>query len=245
MGDRCSVNIRVHKDDIEKDGWKTFLEEEGPPESEDGPGWWAASECNYALFEERSDLAASGVRFYGFHSEGGEYPACLFASDGERCDDRAVTHELIGVAYDGDPLQILAHDVDGANDFLRRYHAAMRAVDESWGERRTEPATATNSAKTAEEPKAKHTPGPWTVDRSMVGELEPWDARNNHLLRSESRLPLEEREANGWLIATAPDQHAALLVIARTPHIRSYLEEHDPKALQQVDAAIAKAQGRS
>jgi hypothetical protein len=38
---------------------------------------------------------------------------------------------------------------------------------------------------------------------------------------------------------------AALQVITRTPHIRAYLTEHDPKALQQADKAIHAATGET
>lgn len=55
-----------------------------------------------------------------------------------------------------------------------------------------------------------HTPGPWIVDRSMCGELEPFDAKNRHLLNSNGPLPLRQREANARLIAAAPELLDAL-----------------------------------
>ncbi|SRR5579871_1129463 len=59
---------------------------------------------------------------------------------------------------------------------------------------------------------AKHTPGPWHVSRSMRGELEPWNAHGIHLLSCEAAkaLSLKERQANGSLIAAAPDMYRAL-----------------------------------
>ena len=55
-----------------------------------------------------------------------------------------------------------------------------------------------------------HTPGPWIVDRSMCGELEPFDKHGRHLLNSAGPLPLKRREANACLIAAAPDLLACL-----------------------------------
>lgn len=59
----------------------------------------------------------------------------------------------------------------------------------------------------------KHTPGPWTVARSVLGELEPFGPDGRHLLSCEVACsrPLKEREANGALIAASPDLLEALL----------------------------------
>lgn len=61
--------------------------------------------------------------------------------------------------------------------------------------------------------KTKHTPGPWIVQRSILGELEPFGPDGRHLLSCEvaDALPLKEREANGALMAAAPDLLQALL----------------------------------
>lgn len=61
--------------------------------------------------------------------------------------------------------------------------------------------------------KTKHTPGPWTVQRSIRGGLEPFGPDGRHLLSCEvaDAIPLEEREANGGLISASPDLLQALL----------------------------------
>lgn len=98
----------------------------------------------------------------------------------------------------------------------------------------------------------KHTPGPWEVVRSWRGELEPFDAKNDHhLLSSESPLPLEEREANAHLIAAAPELLEALeaLMAAYESYARDqeyegnrWQPEYDEN-YQQAKKAVAKAKG--
>ncbi len=94
--------------------------------------------------------------------------------------------------------------------------------------------------------KTKHTPGPWTVQRSMAGELEPFGPDGRHLLSCEiaDALPLKEREANGALMAAAPDLLRALLGCMKQ------IEAFDPGGcrkslpgggrLAEAQAAIAK-----
>lgn len=55
--------------------------------------------------------------------------------------------------------------------------------------------------------KRRRTIGPWAVTRSQHGELEPYGPDGIHLLSSDvaGARPLAEREANGLLIAAAPD----------------------------------------
>ncbi len=74
----------------------------------------------------------------------------------------------------------------------------------------------------------QHTPGPWTVDRSVNGELEPFDSKDRHLLNSHSELPLAEREANARLIAAAPDLLDALQRIANTQYRMNKAGKVDP-----------------
>lgn len=102
----------------------------------------------------------------------------------------------------------------------------------------------------------KHTPGPWThcaptsdtanTDHLVLG-------RNDHLVAGViDDAPPDEVEANARLIAAAPDMLAALKATAG--NIRSLgpagALSHVPFAPYQewlavVDAAIAKAEGRS
>lgn len=41
-------------------------------------------EMNYAAYDELKKLAAQGIPFHGWHNVGGDYPAMVFASDGEK-----------------------------------------------------------------------------------------------------------------------------------------------------------------
>ena len=112
----------------------------------------------------------------------------------------------------------------------------------------------------------KHTPGPWTAQRSgrnerMLGKKN-WNPDDPHQCAlavyarskvctladeygtdAEERAMRAEQEANAHLIAAAPDLLAAL---------REYLERHEascePSGLpeyEQARAAIAKAEGRN
>jgi len=55
--------------------------------------------------------------------------------------------------------------------------------------------------------KQRRTIGPWSVERSTLGDLEPYGPDGIHLLSSDvaGARPLGEREANGLLIAGAPE----------------------------------------
>lgn len=97
----------------------------------------------------------------------------------------------------------------------------------------------------------KHTPGPWTRDEhfpiyvwgpnhAMVADLPHRDedaylARMRGVGRGATR---EEQEANCSLIAAAPD----LLEAAKVA--RAYIEGEGLAFLPELDAAIAKAEGR-
>jgi hypothetical protein len=70
-----------------------------------------------------------------------------------------------------------------------------------------------------------HTPGPWTVERDGCGQLAPFHGvTGEHLLNDGNPAPLEEREANGRLIAAAPDMLALLKRVLACPMAASWLE---------------------
>lgn len=92
----------------------------------------------------------------------------------------------------------------------------------------------------------QHTPGPWTVSNReitgpqdsgvIVARLPEWGI----LADNPDPAP-----ANARLIAAAPELLAALKVMTLTPGILAHLEAHDPMALKQARAAIAKVTGET
>jgi hypothetical protein len=101
-----------------------------------------------------------------------------------------------------------------------------------------------------------YTQKPWVVERSVLGELEPFTNDGVHLLSSEGEhpLPLEEREANGRLIKAAPRHDARLrattaflrrLVSAHPEEIANYLAlgaEHFEENIVALEAVEADAE---
>ena len=71
MGDRCSVTVTIHKDDLSK-----FIEIVGKASGEFEVGAHAGldyDEANYALADELDDAAKAGLRFLAYHGNGDEY----------------------------------------------------------------------------------------------------------------------------------------------------------------------------
>jgi len=82
MGDRCHLTMTIHAADLAK------AIEQNPnvrdlDEFELDRIEYEMEEVNYAATEGRETLAGAGVRFYGSHSSGGEYPGFDFYSDGK------------------------------------------------------------------------------------------------------------------------------------------------------------------
>jgi hypothetical protein len=75
-----------------------------------------------------------------------------------------------------------------------------------------------------------HTPGPWWLSQAEDGYAVGQGDRE--LLRVKNR-------DDAYLIAAAHKMLNALLVIALDRNISEYLRGHDPKALEQVEAAVA------
>lgn len=105
-----------------------------------------------------------------------------------------------------------------------------------------------------------HTPGPWETISSPVltdtHPTRPWrtyvSSKNGSVAASNGGT-IEEAEANGVLIATAPDLLAALEAAYdslcdmrdRAPDLGITLGDDDLKAIAQARAAIAKARGEA
>lgn len=80
----------------------------------------------------------------------------------------------------------------------------------------------------------KHTPGPWLIE--VNGFIIAPDGFS--VADCDRGRDVNEADANARLIAAAPDMLMAL------KNIRKYIEycDHEP-ALDEIDAAIAKAEG--
>ena len=84
----------------------------------------------------------------------------------------------------------------------------------------------------------KHTPGPWTYDRSGYS-LYVNSGRELVTALSMDGKRLETSEANARLIAAAPDLLDALLMVLDDPNAL----DGRPRTYEYVRAAIAKATG--
>jgi hypothetical protein len=94
---------------------------------------------------------------------------------------------------------------------------------------------------------AAHTPGPWTANRDLktsinagekhIAMVNFWKSPND-----ASSVYGDEHEANGRLIASAPDLLAALKVMSA--HYSGSLD-YQPPYVAMGRAAIAKAEGAS
>lgn len=106
--------------------WELGFEEEH--EEEEGVIYASESEVNYGLFEERENLAKTGVPFYGYHSAGGNsyWPHAFAAHDGQSYEWPAND--------EGDPVVTLTPDglplaqVEKALVYLEHRKEAERQV---------------------------------------------------------------------------------------------------------------------
>ena len=98
-----------------------------------------------------------------------------------------------------------------------------------------------------------HTKGPWKFiegdrERRAMSDIvrdDQEDFRIGYVLCEWSSNPARQEDiANGRLIAAAPELLNALLVLTLDPRIANWLDNNDPKALEQANAAIAKANGK-
>jgi len=82
---------------------------------------------------------------------------------------------------------------------------------------------------------SKHTPGPWEMSYGWGTSVT---TSTGSKIRQTTDRPLEERQANARLIASAPDLLEALRLILEEPGYE-LLDTHKAYALE----AIAKAEG--
>ena len=89
---------------------------------------------------------------------------------------------------------------------------------------------------------SKHTPGPWQTSIDGERVLDNTESFVANCKPTDSAFPMNK--ANARLIAAAPELLAALKVLTLDAAVKSWLEAHDPKAIEQARAAIARAEGR-
>ncbi len=103
---------------------------------------------------------------------------------------------------------------------------------------------------------AKHTPGPWALDRSGVKVLDPRE-KSEYVLANVHGASIRELEANARLIAAAPDLLEALEALVGENRPLTSLCIHDGEdafgrvkgtwsveAQRKAVAALAKAKGQ-
>jgi hypothetical protein len=128
MGDRCYWKATAHPDDAAK-----LAELLGVgPELESEPPWELAdNEANYGHYDAMEQAAEDhGLRFYGWHSEGGEYTAIEFcAGGGDFYYIEANVHgPVVRVNEDGIPGE---HDLELARDYSAAYKRIKAEIHEA------------------------------------------------------------------------------------------------------------------
>jgi hypothetical protein len=102
-----------------------MAEEFGEGETTGGVVEFDVDECNYAAWDQRSEWAAKGAVFEGYHSKGGGYPGTYFAAVG------GVMCEV--VTANGDPVVLFDVETGEAMPYslvlARNYTKAWKEAD--------------------------------------------------------------------------------------------------------------------
>ena len=137
MGDRTWLEVIVHPDDIEHDGWQEWLRHMGETSGErfeDLPNAWDCEEINYGGYSDLENLAATGVRFVGCHGQGYDYSAQVFFADGQ---DKTVhysppdtwdTYRMVVKCANSECLDIDVKDLDQQFNLIQRYQALNEEI---------------------------------------------------------------------------------------------------------------------
>ncbi len=135
MGDRCFLEMTIHKEDLPKFAASVWSDAKGE--------WWddlyetdfpglvnvSVNEANYGWLEERQQAAKAGIAFMGTHGEGGCYGSFAFAAVDGEMDEAPLSHDgdlIIAVDENLEP-------VDGGDETIRVYVKRLRAVERFFG----------------------------------------------------------------------------------------------------------------
>lgn len=131
MGDRCSLWIVCKIADREKVCQQLIGTDD--PNTEDWPyydrqdlTYLSFDEINYGGQDDREALAKAGLVFVGYQEEGGDYPACEFASDGTTHDYQDTLQGSVVLPVNALTLEIDPEDLAEA----RRYCEVRRRACE-------------------------------------------------------------------------------------------------------------------
>lgn len=83
-----------------------------------------------------------------------------------------------------------------------------------------------------------HSPAPWNAERDANGELTCWNEDGDHLLHSDSTVPLKIRRANAQLMIASPLTYGALVCALADIEALGHV---GPKTIQQMKDAVAEA----
>ena len=128
MGDRCYLVLMCRAEDAEK-----IAEHLGG--SVDDETSVVVEEANYALFDEREELADQGYAFYGNHSTGSDYGHHVFAaSEGEMidipCDYAGINPVIPFYRNYVDDERAILDQVDEATTYWKKVETVERLIQE-------------------------------------------------------------------------------------------------------------------
>ena len=130
MGDRCYLVLHFKKVDLDVVESTLYLDrcETRQSESHSGEVLMAEiEEANYGLWGELNKLAVKNITFWGWHSDGGSYPAQRFASHGERFSSVVDSHDgvCVYVEFNKEGKVFIP---DGETKNAERYHEIVTAA---------------------------------------------------------------------------------------------------------------------
>ncbi len=131
MGDRCYLEVTVHREDVAKFCAATRGAFGIDEFSEDGLA--EVGEANYGLNVELEAAAAAGARFYGWHSDGAGYSGLEFCSEGDGTLHAVVTATEVGMVVsvddNGNPSRRCVENTRSTCAALKRLKPL---ITESW-----------------------------------------------------------------------------------------------------------------
>lgn len=133
MGDRCYMYMTVRRDQTKDAKWVEGLESWGMGLQDGGEIQDDQADCG--CFEERQALSLRGLVFHGYHTEGDNYPAAYFCSDGLQMVEHYGTGVGLSISYDiSDPARptLDPASLTEAQVFLNTYAKVVAIVAASW-----------------------------------------------------------------------------------------------------------------